>query len=119
MEISPPTKVIHRKTFTLKCNASIVQSNLAQGLMQYANLEWVGPDGGVMTSNNDIIISGTNVQNNLTSTLMFNPMIFSHEGEYICRSKFDFPAGETALYNQTSTRIDVTGKNLIKCSFQH
>ena len=126
MDISPPTNATHREPFTLYCKAFIVQSNLAPALMQYAKLEWVGPDGEVMTNNSNItiteekegVVDGEGRRNILTSTLTFNPMIFRREGEYTCRSKFDFPGGETVIYNQTSTRIDVIGKNMIECLFK-
>ena len=126
MDISPPTNATHLEPFTLKCKAFIVQSNFAPGLMQYAKLEWVGPDGEVMTSNGNIniteekevVVDGQGLRNNLTSTLTFNPMIFRREGEYTCRGKFDFPGGEAVTYNQISTKIDVIGENMIECLFK-
>ena len=89
--------------------------------MQYAHLEWVGPDGEVLTNNGSITITEkkeivedeNGFRNNLTSTLMFNPVMFHHEGEYTCRSKIDFPNRKTIIYNQISTRIQVVGKNII------
>ena len=127
MDITPPTTVA-LQAFTLECNASIVQSNLARGLMQYAHLEWVGPDGEVLTSNGSITITEKKemleneegFRNHLTSMLMFNPVMPHHEGKYSCRSKIDFPNRKTITYNETSTRIQVIGKNMnIKIYCQH
>ena len=113
MDISPPKKVVYLKPLTLKCNASIIQSRLAEQLMQYAKLEWLNPVGEVMSNNNNPMIEEENVQNNLTSTIHLKSVFFRHKGKYICRSIFDFPGEGIVKYNQTSTTIDVIGKNMI------
>ena len=122
MDITPPTEVINLKSFTLKCNASIVKPCLAPGLIHYAKLEWVDPNGEVITSKNhititeekDVVFDGEEFQNNIISTLKFKSVMFHHEGEYTCRSKIDFPDGKTEIYTNKTTRIEVIGKNMIK-----
>ena len=117
MDISPPAIAVHRQSFTIQCNASVVKSHLVEELMQYAKLEWLGPDGEVVASNTNIDTSETKVRNTLTGTLAFNPVLFRHEGQYTCRSKFEFSGGDSLTCALTSTRIDVIGKNKIKCLF--
>ena len=112
MSIQNTTEPVYGESFTLTCSATILPLKVTLQLLPKAVLEWLGPDGEVLTNNNNNIIVGEQkiMQNNITKTLLFNSLSFFNKDTYSCMVK----VAETEFYNESLFYIDVRGKNAMK-----
>ena len=112
MSIQNTTEPVYGEPFTLICSATILPLKVTLQLLPKAVLEWLGPDGEVLTNNNNNIIVGEQkiMQNNITKTLLFNSLNFFNKDTYSCMVK----VAETEFYNESFFYIDVRGKNAMK-----
>ena len=101
---------IHDEEFILTCTATILPVKLAPHLLQHTILEWLGPDGEVLTnSNNYNIIVEQYIdifRNEIFKTLIFFHLSYHNKNTYRCSVK----VAETDVYNVSSFYIDIIGK---------
>ena len=51
-------------------------------------VQWIYPNGDTVTNSSGIVVGSPVTVGNITNlTLMFNPLLTSHRGQYICQSR--------------------------------
>ena len=80
------TEPVYTDTFILKCTVTITPPEAAGYLFQQALIEWVGPDGNVLTTTDGITVGNQEADQNFRK-LKFSSLHYNHEGQYTCRTK--------------------------------
>ena len=109
MSIYRNREPIHDEEFILTCYATILPVKLAPQLLQHTTLEWLEPDGEVLTdSNNNIFVFEQNIfRNEIFKTVIFSSLSYDNKNTYRCSAK----VSGTDLYDASSFYIDIIGKN--------
>lgn len=91
------------ETYTLTCLAV-----LTEGAMVTTDVEWLGTDGEVLTTQPGIIISdiimiedGVKISRDLTFVILLT----SQAGEYTCRAGFPHPDSPTMIVSSNQTTL--------------
>ena len=96
--------------FTLTCSISEDIS----GLIAMPNAIWLNPDGGAVMPGNDItIVTPPPSDRVVISTLTFNPLRTSHEGEYTCSGTITSPAQEGIISVRQQRDVSIQSKIII------
>ena len=70
------------ESYTLTCIVEVVE-----GLIVRPDVEWLDPDNNAVATGGDITVGSPQTSNTTTTlTLIFNPLLTSHGGEYTCRA---------------------------------
>ena len=89
IEISNSTNedAVHQTDYTLICTMSVID-----GMTLTPDFEWFYPNGSVIVSDGNIVISDPQKEGNVTtSTLRFSPVLSEHGGIYTCKAAINVP----------------------------
>lgn len=110
--ILPLSLPVHGDNFTLSC-VTHLQPKLYR-LSQYLVLEWVGPDGVSLTTDNNITM-GPQITPTISS-LQFGTLDLTHGGLYVCRATLNLPNTVISPTTLSELYLTVMGK-FIKIKF--
>lgn len=90
--------------YTLICTVTLIE-----GLLGTPTVEWVGSDGQIVVSAEDVIVYDPVTFGRTTNlTLFFDPIRNRDEGVYICMASVSSTALSGALNSSTTYFINVT-----------
>ena len=90
---------LNNTDYTLTCTVTPIE-----GMALPVIVEWVGPDGGVVASQGNVMVGEVEVQGTVsTLSLSFSPVLESDAGSYTCRAAITVPWLDTQPLQRSAT----------------
>ena len=97
---------LNNTDYILTCTVTVIE-----GITLPVTVEWVGPDGDVVTSEGNRMVGEVEVQGRVsTLSLSFSPVYFSDGGNYTCRTAISVPWLSQQPQRMTTVEMPVTSK---------
>ncbi|CAI8023924.1 hypothetical protein GBAR_LOCUS13950 [Geodia barretti] len=111
-------KNVHSETFEVTCRASL-QPAVAAHLNHYMTVDWIGADGQIINEEHDDITVNdqSTVSNDVTRSLVFDPLKMAHGGSYVCRAKLTLPGSAGVFQNVGEYQLSVLNMTFIQLKF--
>ena len=97
---------LNNTDYILTCTVTAIE-----GITLPVTVEWVGPDGDVVTSEGNRMVGEVEVQGRVsTLSLSFSPVYFTDGGNYTCRAAISVPWLSQQPQRMTTVEMPVTSE---------